>query len=245
MTSSPSKEFEDNNRYCIDLHLVTDKYGKETGFELLSQPEDTTAQTEKLVGHDIKSLQSETTYTDHVCVPRGKYKFTIYDNFGGICCQDGRGKYAATLDGAEVVFGGNFRKKSISHYLLVGYAPEMKDIGQEWLNEHNIRRKVFHEKHGTAYRPLLWSTELAIAASNWVDEILTLCKISRDPDLQSRGENMSVTRYRVGPSEIESPKHLLVSSIFYFQSCHMFFETETSITLLTSLHNSLNYTTSR
>ena len=50
-----------------------------------------------------------------------------------------------------------FKKKSISYYVLVGYVPKMKGTDQNWLDENNTRRKVFHEKHDITYRPLLWS----------------------------------------------------------------------------------------
>ncbi|KAL7535736.1 hypothetical protein ACHAXR_006700 [Thalassiosira sp. AJA248-18] len=96
----------------------------------------------------------------------------------------------------------------MSYDILAGYAPEMNDHEKAWLDGHNIRRKAFHEQHGTEYRPLLWSPELARDASNWVDAILPTCKFIREPNLE-QGENVSNKRYNSRSDDKEDPEVIL------------------------------------
>mmetsp|Transcript_13091 Transcript_13091/g.27802 ORF Transcript_13091/g.27802 Transcript_13091/m.27802 type:complete len:679 (+) Transcript_13091:40-2076(+) len=194
-------------KYCINIVIVTDNYGGETGFELSSHPEDE-SEPELLVHYPMGSLESKTTYREEVCVPKGNYKFTLHDDWGGLCCGFGKGSFSVMVDGEEVVYGGNFKPKTISYDIITGYVPEMNNVDKNWLDEHNALRKTFHEEHNKEYRPLQWSTELAKDASDWVDEILPSCKNIREPKLEE-GDNMAVTRYAIGPADNESPKHIM------------------------------------
>ena len=182
-------DVEIGKKYCIDIELATDKYGKETGLELSTNPKDG-SQPEKLVDYPIGSLQSETIYAKKVCVPAGTYTFTIRDTFRGICCKDGKGSYSIKLDGDEIISGGYFTEKAKTYDILAGYEQDMSVIDKVWLEGHNSRREAFHQEHGKQYRPLKWSQELANDASQWVDKMLPTCKELREPNLEE-GENMS------------------------------------------------------
>jgi len=199
-------------QYCIEINLTTDRFGGETGFYLTkdtSGNNGSSSSSEKYINYPIKSLESSKNYKERKCVPKGKYTFTIEDSFNGICCRSGKGSYSVSLDGEVIVSGGNFNTPTISHTILAGYEPKMTtDRDQKWLDGHNVRRKEFHERHGTSYRPLQWSEELAMDASNWVDEILPKCAFSRESGI-GVGENMSVKRYNTGPSGNEEPIDIL------------------------------------
>lgn len=200
---SPNSEPMPETKYCISIEVNTDKYGQETGFYLTSNGTD----PKKLINKAVGSLESETKYSRQVCVPKGKYTFTIEDKFGGLCCSFGRGSYAVRIDGEELVFGGNFQK-TVSHDILAGYDPQMSPRDEEWLEAHNTRRQAFHEDHNTEYRPLHWSPELAKDASNWVDEVLPTCTHLREKSLEE-GENMAVATHR-SLTNNENPDHTLV-----------------------------------
>lgn len=205
VTNPPVPSPISETKYCIGIEVVTDKYGQETGFSLTSNPVDGT-NPKKMISEGVGSLESEKKYTKQVCVPKGKYTFTIEDTFGGLCCSFGKGSYSVSIDGEELVWGGSFTKQTVSHDIIAGYDPEISDRDEEWLEAHNTRRQAFHEKQGREYRPLHWSAELAKDASNWVDNVLPVCKHIRES--QEEGENMAVTTHQ-GLSNTENPDHIL------------------------------------
>ncbi|MGB1943080.1 MAG: choice-of-anchor B family protein [Flavobacteriales bacterium] len=50
-----------------------------------------------------------TTYTESACLGEGCYTLTVNDSFGdGICCGYGIGSYTVSVDGTDVVTGGEF-----------------------------------------------------------------------------------------------------------------------------------------
>ena len=192
---------------CVDIKLTTDKYGQEeTGLNFV-RVED----SEVLLDYPVGSLESETTYSKRICAKHGKYKLTVYDNFAGICCSYGKGRYSVSKSGFEIVSGGQFRDVKASHIVLLGYDPELSDQDSQWLEGHNRRREMFHELHGEDFRPLHWSPTLAEGASRWADKLLKTCKITREANLQE-GENISVKSYGGGVNAVsqESPDSILV-----------------------------------
>lgn len=86
----------------ITLTLTTDDYGDETTWELTD--------ANGSVLHSGGPYQSNTTFTELMCLPSGCYDFTIYDSYGdGICCQWGQGSYAITdVSGNIMASGGQF-----------------------------------------------------------------------------------------------------------------------------------------
>ncbi len=202
-------EQPEKKEYCIDIELVTDDFSKdETGFMLTTNPTDGSP-PKKLLDFPIGSLESNESYTKQVCVPKGKYTFTMLDNFHGICCSFGKGEFTVKIDGDEIITGGNFKTKTVSYDILAGYDPGLTSRDKEWLEAHNTRREKFHKQHNTEYRPLHWSNELAQDASTWVDKILPTCKVVREGI--DEGENMSVQRFH-GARNDQEPENVVVSS---------------------------------
>lgn len=201
---SPTEE-----KHCIDIEVVTDKYGEESGFSLSMNP-DGGFEPEKLVEYPIGNLNSETTYSERFCVAKGKYIFTIQDTFGGICCTDGNGSYSVRIDGREIANGGaNFQNTNIiTHDINVGFEPDMSDDEKLWLDGHNARRSAFHEQHNTEIRLMKWSPELANDASDRVDQISLSCKVIPDAT-NEEGENIAVRKFHVGSKDTESPDNIL------------------------------------
>jgi hypothetical protein len=57
-------------------------------------------------------LDSRKLYKTRQCLPLNCYNFTIRDSFGdGNCCDFGKGYFNLTVDGEEILSGGNFKAK--------------------------------------------------------------------------------------------------------------------------------------
>jgi hypothetical protein len=186
--------------YSVDIKVKTDNYGKETGYKF--ERINGGVKVNKATG----SLTNNFLYQDNFLVDPGQYRLTLTDKFNGL--EDG-GYFSVLVDGAEVVFGDKWNtqlSKTKSYTIRPGYKPAITDRDRQWLTAHNSRRKTFHEKKGKTYRPLVWSSELAEAASDWVDQLIPTCKISRQPGV-IEGENMSTRRSSI--TRDEGPEVLL------------------------------------
>jgi hypothetical protein len=173
------------NLHSVDISVKTDNYAKETGYKF-----------EKVDGNVLLlnkakgSLTTNMVHKNNFLVEKGQYRFTITDDFAGL---EGGGYFAVSVDGEEVLWDDKWQtqvSKSQVYTIGAGYQPTMTSRDRSWLTAHNTRRKIFHEAQGKTYRPLVWSTDLADAASNWVDEIISTCKITRESGLEE-GENIS------------------------------------------------------
>ena len=161
-----------------------DNFGGEFGYYItpLNQPDN------KILDKPKGSFNSLQTSTNSVCVDDGQYKITLEDSFQGL---QNDGYYTVKVDGVPVVSGSTFPAPSTDHIIHVGYTPPMTTKEQGWLDGHNSRRLSWLASQGVANpTPLVWSPSLAEEASNWVDEILPSCTISREPGLQV-GENVA------------------------------------------------------
>merc|ERR1719203_1156040 len=67
----------------------------------------------------------------------------------------------------------------VSYDILVGYDADlnMSDRDKEWVEAHNSRRKICHERHDKTYVPLTWSETLAMDAVSRAEELLGDCDI--------------------------------------------------------------------
>lgn len=94
----------------LELEIVTDDYPSETTWKILSD-----------LGDEIRSgggyVQSNTLYTEFICLNYGCYEFVIYDAYGdGICCDYGVGSYTL-LEGGEIyASGGDFGSSELTEF---------------------------------------------------------------------------------------------------------------------------------
>ncbi|KAL3762256.1 hypothetical protein ACHAW5_007205 [Stephanodiscus triporus] len=51
----------------------------------------------------------------------------------------------------------------------------MTDRDRQYLNSHNTRRKVWHERYNKAYVPLKWDDSLKAEAKVWAETLLASC----------------------------------------------------------------------
>merc|ERR1711971_314592 len=84
------------------LELTTDNYPGETAWDIKNSSGD-----EKYNGSGYSD--ANTLHSINMCLASDEYTFTITDAYGdGICCSYGNGGYKITVDGTEVVSGGDF-----------------------------------------------------------------------------------------------------------------------------------------
>ena len=52
----------------------------------------------------------------------------------------------------------------------------MTDRDQDWLDSHNTRRQIWHERYNKTYVPLSWSNSLSDDAKVWAEHLLSACE---------------------------------------------------------------------
>ncbi len=192
--AAPVQGFDKAQLYAVDINLLTDKYGGETGYTFTKM-----SNNQVLVNKAPGSFKPNTMYKRSLLVEGGKYRLTIIDPLLGI--QD-PGYLAVKVQGEEVMYAN----KALSYIIRVGYQPTMTAREKQWLIQHNNRRKAFHESQGVSYKRLVWSPDLAAASAKWVDELLKTCKISSESGIAD-GENVSARASNVVRDE--SPAKIL------------------------------------
>ncbi|KAL7522163.1 hypothetical protein ACHAWX_006850 [Stephanocyclus meneghinianus] len=200
----------------VKLKLQTDRQGYETSWSLESiffnsaRNTNTSTVIAKVDENTYSSYQKDSkTFT----LPQGTYRFTLRDSFGdGFCCKEFQGYFSISIDGREVIKGGYYRSE-ISYDFLVGYFPEMTERETQWLEAHNVRRKMWHESNGVSYVPLRWSSQLARQAEAWANKLTTDCKIIGIEHEQgvTEGENLAKNKAdgRKGMGQLYPPDNIL------------------------------------
>jgi hypothetical protein len=204
-TKKPTPEPSDSaaesssGQHSVVVTVKTDQYGGETGYKFVSEDGEILINKEKGTLDSSKLYETKFLVDDGNGLTKGQYSLTISDDVQGVPSP---GFYAVEVDGVEVMFD----HKSKTYKINVGIEPSMTDRDRQWLTAHNSRRETFYETEGVLNKPLVWSTELAEAASNWVDQIIPTCKPMVEGGL-SDGENLST---RTANSERdESPEVIL------------------------------------
>jgi len=193
---APELNFSQPTESRLTIELQTDKHGDETSWTLYSVDPDTNAQITVVATKEENTYQPFEQDSIELSLNPGKYRFTLKDAYGdGFCCSNGSdGSYAISIDGRELIRGGFYRFE-VSHDILVRTEAEltMSDRDKEWLEAHNSRRKIWHERHDKTYVPLHWSKSLAADAFSWAEELLGDCDIpgiSHESNV-SEGENLA------------------------------------------------------
>ncbi len=179
---------DDPNQVPLEVNIITDQFADvdKTGYSLTSHPDDG---PELITYLERMEMSNSATYSDPICVPRGRYNFTVYDKLNGLCCSGGRGEFSVKSKGTEILYGGGFPAPSISYTILAG-EPDMSDEEKQWLNGHNTRRKKFHTDHGKTFKPLVWSESLAETAARYASTLTTNCAIVQK--LDGWGHNVAI-----------------------------------------------------
>ncbi len=180
---------DDPNQVPLEVKIITDQFADvdKTGYHLISHPDDS---PEPVTYLERTEMSNSATYNDSICVPKGRYIFTVYDELNGLCCGGGRGEYSVKSKGTEILNGGGFPAPAVSYTILAGVEPDMSDVEKQWLDGHNIRRKKFHTENGKTFKPLVWSESLAEAAATYASALTPNCEIVQKTD--AWGHNLAV-----------------------------------------------------
>ena len=173
----------------LKVEVRADKYNDDTGWDLVDDTGTTImSQAQNTFGKEEYKMKEK-------CVPHGTYTFKIVDKYGdGICCRYGLGFFRVWLDDREVLNGGSFNKEVVVD-IVVGFDPQglMTERDHQYLEAHNIRRKLWHERNGETFAPLVYSPMLAADAKAWAEELLWSCGVVgiEHEGTNSFGENLA------------------------------------------------------
>jgi len=106
----------------LDVTIITDDFPRETSWTVLNQ----CTNTVQIQGGDYTEKQTAYT-TGEVCVPKGRYIFTINDAYGdGICCNWGSGSFAITYNGSPIAI--NPQQFSFGSSTSITFGEECPDL---------------------------------------------------------------------------------------------------------------------
>merc|ERR1711971_913617 len=104
------------------LELTTDNYPGETAWNIKDSSGD-----EKYNGSGYSD--ANTLHSINMCLASDEYTFTITDGYGdGICCSYGNGGYKITVDGTEVVNGGDFGNSDTETFTVNNPTPSTAPV---------------------------------------------------------------------------------------------------------------------
>ena len=96
----------------VTVTILTDNYPAETTWTVTDG-----SGTTVMSGGPYST--SGTTYTETACLEVGCYTLNMFDSFGdGICCAYGVGSYTVTVDGTDVVSGGEFGTSTTENFCV-------------------------------------------------------------------------------------------------------------------------------
>ena len=90
------------------VQILTDQYPGETTWQIVDNDTGSTIASGGPYSSGFTTFPSSLIPTSG-CLEASSYTFTVSDSFGdGICCQYGLGSYTVSVDGTEVLSGGEF-----------------------------------------------------------------------------------------------------------------------------------------
>jgi hypothetical protein len=168
-TSAPCA---DPTEIKLTVEVETDKFGSDVGWSITAFNSEATIA--KVVTGTYGLYDRDQV---DVCVPPGRYTFTLTDAFGdGVCCMQGDGHVKVYLNYREVLYLTSYGKV-VSEVLNVGFdpSPTMSTRDYEYLDAHNRRRFAWFVGSNVSDVPLVWSPTLAEESRVWAEELLVNC----------------------------------------------------------------------
>lgn len=130
-----TEQMTDEPCYSLEIGLIFDHYPGETKWEITKGRRNSIEHENAVVlmtspYYDKKLNYAEASETHIVCLPQGKYTFTIMDrNEDGMCCKDGEGRYALSYlsTGELMASGGEYGQFESTTFQLPYQAPQLTD----------------------------------------------------------------------------------------------------------------------
>jgi len=178
----------------VRVTTKVDKWGKETSWKI------TRGGVVKMAMGPIIASNQQKSVED--CLPAGNNYKLVFRDQDGVCCQHGDGFFKLTVNGQQLLDGGQFTT-SISHDFQLGFdwISSMSERDCEWWWAHDYRRRDWHTRCyqnqggqycNKTYRHLKWSPALRADAKVYANKLLESCDskgILHDDTLQ--GENLA------------------------------------------------------
>mmetsp|Transcript_34321 Transcript_34321/g.72289 ORF Transcript_34321/g.72289 Transcript_34321/m.72289 type:complete len:438 (-) Transcript_34321:158-1471(-) len=139
MSSPPSETC-----YNIEIGLIFDKYPDETKWEITkgrrnSIERENAEVVKKSPRYDSSKGYVEASEKHIICLPEGKYTFTVMDkNKDGICCgKNGEGRYALTYQetGEIITHGGEFKQYESTIFDIPFVTPTLRDADGDGIED--------------------------------------------------------------------------------------------------------------
>ncbi len=130
--------------YNIEIGLIFDEYPGETKWEITKgrrnsiEHGDNAVIVKKSPFYDPQLGYDEASETHIVCLPKGKYTFTMMDrNKDGMCCTNGEGRYAVTyVDSGELItHGSEFGQYEATTFSVPYVAPPLRDVDGDGIED--------------------------------------------------------------------------------------------------------------
>mmetsp|Transcript_7356 Transcript_7356/g.12104 ORF Transcript_7356/g.12104 Transcript_7356/m.12104 type:complete len:494 (+) Transcript_7356:153-1634(+) len=206
-----------SDEHLVSIEIKLDAFAEETSWTLQNSQGNVLLRNSRTYApHDFEVLD--------ICLsPESNYALVVKDPYDGICCEardyecsnwrEGKncvGYYKMTVDGKEVVRGGEYIPQTKRHVFTLE-PHTMTDRDKEWLEAHNSRRQRWHRNYGKDYVPLKWSNSLKASSQIWALELLKVCSydLYHDRNNNKWGENLA-SNFGVGDwAVIQTPDEIV------------------------------------
>ena len=121
--------------YHVEIGLIFDEFPEETRWEITEGKRNSIQNANAVIVKESPFYDPDQDYveaseTHVVCIPSGRYTFTIMDrNSDGMCCSNGEGRYAVTYQetGEIITHGGAFGQFESVSFVVPYVAPPLGD----------------------------------------------------------------------------------------------------------------------
>ncbi|KAL7537424.1 hypothetical protein ACHAXR_007821 [Thalassiosira sp. AJA248-18] len=138
-TSPPTEEC-----YNIEIGLIFDEYPGETKWEITKGKRNSILNPDNAIVvktspyYDKDENYGEASETHIVCLPTGKYTFTIMDaNEDGMCCGNGEGRYSVSYQesGEIITHGSEFEQFETVTFQIPFATPMLRDADGDGIED--------------------------------------------------------------------------------------------------------------
>jgi hypothetical protein len=129
--------------YHIEIGLIFDASPEETRWEITKGQRNSIEYANAIVVKESPFYDPDQDYveaseTHIVCIPSGRYTFTIMDrNNDGMCCSNGEGRYAVTYKetGEIITHGAAFEQFESVSFVVPYEAPPLSDVNGDGVED--------------------------------------------------------------------------------------------------------------
>lgn len=122
--------------YHVEIGLIFDEFPEETRWEITEGKRNSIQNANAVIVKESPFYDPDQDYveaseTHVVCIPSGRYTFTIMDrNSDGMCCNNGEGRYALTYQetGEIITHGSAFGQFESVSFVVPYAAPPLGDV---------------------------------------------------------------------------------------------------------------------